>query len=241
MNRNLRRGIPVAAVAAATIAAAVLLATRPWDSGSGVQEAAATPAEFGLCNVSVGNIPEGVEVFPFPFPEGGLLGAKWALVLRIPGSGLRLDPELGYATEPDASAISINAETGEVIAERYYNADREAKLKAALATLVVGPWVPRGPAWPRTATPPTGEVRVISRPLRTAADFGKADLKFRETETGSGMLAGPFTAGDETYLKLETCQSDALIDAQGRVTKWDVAPDDEAMFQRFLEEVQVLP
>ena len=76
---------------------------------------------------------------------------------------------------------------------------------------------------------------------RAASDLGKADLRYRQTEAGAGMLAGPFTTGDQTYLKLETCRSDAFIDAEGRVKKWQVAPEDEAMFQRFLDEVEVLP
>ena len=244
MKRALRRGIPVALVAAATIAAGVLLATRPWDNGTGLQEAVATPAEFGVCNVSVRNVPEGVEAYHIAFPEGGILGAKWALVLRISGPAERRlsdKPDatgMRYMEDPDTSGITINAETGEVIHENYHSAEHEAKLNAALATLAVGPWEPRGPAWPRTDTAATGEVAEILRPVRTASDYGKVDLKYRQPETGSGMLAGPFTTGQQTYLKLETCLSDALIDVQGHVKKWEVAPEEEAMFQRFLEEVE---
>lgn len=199
-------GLAVAAAVAAAVVAGVLLATEPWSG----EETAAVPVEYGVCNVAVRDIPDGVEAYPFPFPEGGLLGAKWAMVLRIPGSGMRFVPELGYTTEPDASGIAINAATGEVIFETYYNAEHEAKLKAALATLVVRPWEPPGPAWPLTHTPPTSEMAEILKPVRVASDYGKVLLKYRLPEAGSGMLAGPSPEG-QTLLKLETCRSDALI------------------------------
>ena len=93
----------------------------------------------------------------------------------------------------------------------------------------------------RTDTPPTGELAEILRPVSVASDYGKVELIYRQAETGSGMMTGPFTAGDQTYLHLKTCYSDALIDAEGRATKWQVVPEEEAMFQRFLDEVEVLP
>ena len=56
MIRRWRRGLVLAAVGAA-IVGGVLLATRPWSGETPVEQAAASPAEYGVCNVSVNDVP----------------------------------------------------------------------------------------------------------------------------------------------------------------------------------------
>ena len=65
MKLNLRLGLPVLAVGAVLIVAGVLLALRPWAQDA-TEEAAATPAEYGICNVSFVGIPADVIVGPVP-------------------------------------------------------------------------------------------------------------------------------------------------------------------------------
>jgi hypothetical protein len=250
MKRTLRLVLPIAAVVAAVVAG-VLLATRLWEDGKAVQEAAATPAEFGVCNVSVSNIPPDVKVAPFLFPVLEGAGSAWQpgksgelIFLRVsvpvpPGQEPFVD-EFGLPV--GAGAVLINAVTGEIAAEGYRTPAAEAKIKGVLATLRVGPWEPAGSAWPRTDTPPTGEVVEIYKPVEVLADYNKVTLKYRRPEHGSGMFGG-ITQGDNfSRLRAYTCDSIVEVDAwTGKVLRKEVVPQEEAMFQRFLGEVEALP
>jgi hypothetical protein len=133
--------LPLAALVVAAIVAAVLLAW-PWDDGSAVPQAAATPAEYGLCNVSVSNIPPGVEVVPFPFPavEGlpgwdqpGPSGDLIFLQVRVPlPSGQRQTITETGEIEPPFSAALVDARTGRIATESYVNQAEEAVIKGGL-------------------------------------------------------------------------------------------------------------
>ena len=237
MKQVLRRWVPLVAVFATAIAAAVVLAARPWAGEEVVQEAAANPSAYGLCNVSVRNIPEGVSVGPFPQPtdEDTPSGMKLYMLItfRLPLEERTVfDEEKGHDVfvEPRAA---VDAETGEVVFE-YYNPSHpaaNAKIKAVLATLRVGPWEPAGPAWPRTDTPPQGKVeKPYGHPLN-------AGLEYRRPDPGVGMLTGVVQGDSFQDLWVYTCDSTVVIAASGKVIREEVVPAERAMFNRFLDEV----
>ncbi|MCH8346785.1 MAG: hypothetical protein IIC87_07665 [Chloroflexi bacterium] len=247
MIRRWRRGLVLAAVGAA-IVGGVLLATRPWSGETPVEQAAASPAEYGICNVSVSDIPPDVRVSPLPFPT--FEGSRWQptksgeaifLVVSIPlPDGERPTVPMSRDDVVQSNAV-IDAATGEVIGEGYLTPADETKIKAVLATLRVGPWEPAGPAWPRTDTTPNSEIVEIPKPLRVASDYNKVSLKYRQPEAGSGMIAGRMsfaTMGD--VLRAYTCDSIVEIDGEtGAVLRREVVAEEQAMFQRFLNEVVV--
>ncbi len=155
MKLTLRRAVPLAAVGAA-IVGGVLLTTEPWSDGETlVQEAVASPADYGICNVSVSNIPPGVEVAPFLFPvlEGsplqpGKSGQLIFLSISIPlpeGQRPVVSPDMGKDKPVQSNAL-IDAQTGDLVAEGYLTPTDEATIRAVLSTLQVGPWEPVGPA-----------------------------------------------------------------------------------------------
>ena len=236
-------GVLLLIAVVAAIAAGVLLATRPWSDGTVAEEAAASPSEYGLCNVSVSNIPPDVSVAPFSFfpPEGSQWQpAKSGRVIFVflyiplpPGQRPVISPDMSKDKPVQSNAV-INAETGQVVAEGYLTPADEAKIKAVLATLRVGPWEPAGPAWPRTDTAPRGKVVEFPKVVETLADYGKPTLKYREPEAGSGMLAGRIGQRLEAF----TCASKLVLDAEtGQVLDREVIAEEDAMFQRFLGEV----
>ena len=253
MMRTLRRWLPLAAVAAAAIAAGVLLATRPWSGEEAVQETAATPAEYGLCNVSVSNIPPGVEVSAFVSPIAGPEGSPGEpgksgelIFLRIivplpPGQRVTPYPEMGKDKPVQSNAV-INAQTGEIFGEGYLTPSDEAKIKAVLATLRVGPWEPAGPAWPRTDTLPRSDIVELDRPWELPPDYREPTLKYRMPERGSGMMVERTTASpgmrEPLLLRAYTCESIVeVFGATGKIVRKEVTPEEEAVFQRFLDEV----
>ena len=247
MIRRWRRGLVLTAVVAA-IAAGVLLATRPWSDGTVAEEAAASPSEYGLCNVSVSNIPPDVSVAPFSFfpPEGSQWQpAKSGRVIFVflyiplpPGQRPVISPDMSKDKPVQSNAV-INAQTGEVVAEGYLTPADEAKIKAVLATLQVGPWEPASPAWPRTDTPPRGEVVEFPKVVETLADYGKPTLKYRQPEAGSGMIDGRLSRLDTQVLRAYTCDSIVEVDGEaGAILRKEVVPEEEAMFQRFLEQME---
>ncbi len=247
MKLTLRRAVPLAAVAAVAVGG-VLLATRPWSGEEAVvQEAAASPAEFGVCNVSVSNIPPDVKVAPFLVPV--LEGSPWQpgksgqlifLSVSIPlpeGQRPVVSPDMGKDKPVQSNAL-IDAQTGDLVAEGYLTPADEAKIKAVLSTLQVGPWEPVGPAWPRTDTSPTGEVIELHKPVEVLADHDKMTLRYRRPEDGSGVFGG-ITQGDSfSHLRAYTCDSILEVDGwTGNVLRKEVVAEEEAMFERFLDEV----
>ena len=252
MKRTLRLGLPIAAVAAALIVAGVLLGTTPWSDGPAVQEAAAYPSDYGICNVSVTNIPEDVSVGGVAWPEVMLPMAPGV----TPGpSGdfvtlfLTMEMPEGqhyHGTDPDTgqlidlrTRVVVDAQNGNVIFEHYRTAAERGKLQGVLATLRVGPWEPIGPAWPRTDTPPQSDRAEVVAPADETAPRGKVKVRYHQAERGSGLLGG-ITSGDSfAHLRVYTCDSVMVIDGwTGSVREEQVVPEEEAMFQRFLEGVE---
>ncbi len=262
MKRTLRIGLPIAVVAA-LIVAGVLLGTTPWSDGPAVQEAAAHPADYGICNVFIGDIPEDVQVAAWRVPDLVIdqIGTNMVVSAYIPspdGQWLINDPETGEYVSV-VSSVSIDAQTGEIMNEHYGTPEQETKLQGMLATLRVGPWEPAGPAWPRTDIPPESEIlevpvepawprndrRPESEVIEVLDTPDKTGLKYRKPEPGSGMVAGP-TVGPTSerplsqWLVAYTCDSLlALHTETGEVLQRDVVPEEEAMFQRFLDAVVV--
>lgn len=244
----MRLGLPIV-VLAALIVAGVLLATRPWAG----EEATARPAEFGLCNVSVNDIPPGVEVLAFVSPIAGPEGSAWEpfksgdlILLRVlvpvpEGQEPFVDE---YGLPLPAGAVQINAMTGEVEYEDYRTPEAESKIKAVLETLKVGPWEPAGPAWPRTDTSPDSDIVELRSAEEALTVDTKPTLKYRLPEDGSGMITRRSTVsagvGEPLMLRAFTCESIVEVHGTtGEVLQRDVVPEEEAMFQRFLDEVIV--
>ncbi len=245
MIRRWRRGLVLAAVGVAAVAG-VLLTTQPWTGETPVQEAVAQPAEFGMCNVSVSNIPPGLKVSRLVLPAqvykdeyDSPSGMAFFLQISVPlPEGAKRPGPPSSDAEFISSNVIIDAQTGEVISERYKTAADEAAFKPVLARLQVGPWRPTGVAWPRTDTPPTGEMIEFPKVITVAADYFKPTLKYREPEAGSGMLAGRMGfATLPDMLRAYTCESLVEISDRGEVLSWEVTSEEELMFQRFLNEV----
>lgn len=245
MKRKLFRAVPIAVLAAAAVAGGVLLWTQPWSDDTPVEQAAAR-AEYGFCDVFISDVPADVHVTASRIPDLLIdgVGAEGIVVAFVPSPDG--DPE----TSPhlySGSYVSIDAQTGEITQEQYRTPADEVRLKALLATLRVGPWEPAGPAWPRTDTPPTGELGEILRPFRVPADDDEVALTYHKPEPGSGMLASPVPGVTpegwmSRRLVAYTCDSVVEIDAEtGEVIRREVVPGEEAMFQRFMNEVEVLP
>jgi hypothetical protein len=238
MSRILRLGIPLAMGAAAV--AAALVVTQPWDGGG---ESAASQPEaqvYGVCNVSVRSAPDGVKVAPLSWPapkgqENTPANESLYLALWIPSPSdaprYTINPQTGLYSDV-TSLVAIDAATGQVASEHYRTAEEEAALKGVVSTLKVGPWEPQGPAWPRTDTPPRNE------PIEPLGPFD-AKVKYRQTEAGSGLTVGE-THGD-TFIRVSayTCKSVVDIDGRtGEIIREQVAPDEQAMFDRFLNRLQ---
>ena len=247
MKRAFRSGLPIIAVVGVLIALAALLAVRPWSGGPSVEveEAVAQPAEFGICNVSVSDIPPGLEVSGLVLPaqifgdvHEGPFGMAFFLQVSVPLPEGAKRPEPPGPGEIIRSNALIDAQTGKVFGENYKTAADEAAIKPVLARLRVGPWKPAGPAWPRTDTPPTGEIIELPKTVTVAADYLKPTLKYREPEAGSAMSAGYMSfATLPEVVQVYTCESSVEISSTGQVISWEVTPEEEAMFQRFLDEV----
>jgi hypothetical protein len=233
MKRTARRVLPIAVAVA--VVAGLFLATRPWSGDEAANQAAASPAEYGICNVSVSNIPEGVSVVPLPVPEKGAepTGQRLYMVLYVP----RPHEQRTTSTGPGQvmaveSRVAFDAMTGEKAFEHYRTPQEEAQLKSMLPEVRSGPWVPQQPAWPRTDTPPQGEVVALPDHPRNAG------LEYRQPDRASGLFAGAVGGDSFDYLKAYTCESLVEVDAgTGTVVTYSVVPGEEAMFQRFLDEV----
>lgn len=230
MKRKMRLGLPGLGVAV-LIAAAVLLTIRPWSDGPPAKEAAAHPSDYGICNVSVRNLPEGVRAEVWPFKEMGEISEGIYLMVSIPEVD---DPGVSLN---DRSRVVWDAVSGDLEFEYYRTPAEEAKLKGVVRR--VGRWEPVGPAWPRTDTPPQGDMAEVRKPADVTTPQGKVVLRYRQAEYGSGLL-GILTRGDSfAELRVFTCESEMVIDGwTGSVTRRQVVPEEEAMFQRFLEGVE---
>jgi hypothetical protein len=222
----------------------------PW-GGDDVREAEATPADYGICNVSVSDLPEGVEAttLPYPAPRGDgntPAGKSIYLFLRVP-----LAPDQPWSEEDPAtgtvrdvrSRVVIDAVTGDVVFENYRTPAEQTMLKEALETLSVGPWRPVVDAWPRTDTSPTtGEVIEIRKPVEVLTDYDKVILTYRRPDPRSGLIAGTTRGDSFDRISAYTCDSIVEIDGRtGSVIRDEVTPDERAMFDRFLSEVNVGP
>lgn len=257
MIRRWRRGLVLAAVGAAAIVGGILLAMEPWSGDTLVEEAAGQVSEYSLCNVSISNVPADVMVGArerlvapgekkiylvvyAPILTEGLPAATPG-VTPTPVEGRMIselfDDEGGWIE----SHVVFDAQTGDVV-EEYYNPAHPAdkvKLGAVKSSLIVGPPSPATSAWPRTDTQPTTEK------IELAVPEGFKGLKYRPPEAGSGMLVSPIQG--QPYgqrLVARTCESRLVIDidqnGKGRIVVDDVAPEEQAMFDRFLNEVDGL-
>jgi hypothetical protein len=246
MNRRLRIILPVLAVVGAAGATSLVL-TRPWDGPEVVERADASPREMGICNVSVSNIPDGVNatIVSLPIapdvqpnaPHNTPIDLSLYLVLSIPSSariasGSTPDP----ANPPDrvpGSRIYIDAATGNRVFEQYDSADEEALLRSALRQLHVGPWQPPSGAWPRTDTLPS----------KQAVDYALTDagptLTYRPPDDGAGLSTSLRTS-NPPVLTAYNCQSVVQIDPYTRqVLRDEVAPGDRETLDRFFDEIRI--
>lgn len=242
MKRAFRLGVPVTVLAAA--AAGVLLWTAPWDSGTGVQEAAAGTIEHRLCNV----VLEAPLLPPPPARDiiavaarlerrGGDLtkAADLKPVLEVKLIVPAPDPVTGI--EPDPSWVSIDPWKGTIKQEQYSAAAHEGKLAAVLNTVRVEPLDPATAPWPYTDA--------VQTPARRHT---WSAFDYRWPDPGSGIVvSGSYADGDDSFahtLKVASCRSLTLITAIYRsgtepelsVVK-DIHPEDEAAFKTFLDQV----
>jgi hypothetical protein len=208
-------------------------------TGESPQPAEATPADYGICNVSVGAVPEGVRVAPVPLPRPpGFVNTPTYMSLYLLLS-LPVPPDLPRpARNPDTgidpdlqSRVYIDAATGEVAFENYRTASEEAILKEALASLRVGPWQPTSDVWPRTDTPPKKALR--------EEDDSVTKIQYRPPDDGSGLMLSRPQGDTFSRLTAFTCESVLEIDGvSGEVLRQEVVPQEQAMFGRFLGEVK---
>ncbi len=232
MIRRWRRGLVLAAVAAAAIVGGVLLATEPWSDGETlVQEAAGGTIEQRICDVVMdipprGQGPDIVTVRPSnPRHEGQLRGS--VMVLGVLGNS-------------PTSEVLIDALTGTVLEERYETPSHEATAQQVLQTVRVEPLDPSRAPWPYTDTAQVSAERVGE----------KGTFQYRFPDPGSGlMISGSGMDGIGWYaqgLRMENCRSllEILVtfrpgaEPEVKVTK-DIHPDDEAAFQTFLDQVTI--
>jgi hypothetical protein len=204
----------------------------PW-GGDDVREAEATPADYGICNVSLSNLPEGVRAAPVPLPHPSVTSnnpTDQVLYLML---SIRVPPNVPNPTGVQ-SRVYINAATGEVTFEHYRTPEDESLLGESLASLHVGPWQPTGNAWPRTNTAPANDVRDLGSP--------RFKIRYRSPDTSAGLMVG-FRSGDTlSRLSAYTCDSIVEIDGKtGEVLRQEVVPQEQAMFDRFLGDVYVGP
>jgi len=171
MMRILRRWLPLAAVAAAAIAAGVLLATRSGNEATKV-DIQVPPEEPGLvtgyrfCNVSLETFGRDVRVFARsgPIPPHGLIRPVLVLVFYPPLGGdivtdfgghptyalplgVVADSETGVIDYAVPSTVVIEARTGELVDEFYRSANEEVELRRVLRTLEIGIEDPTQPGY----------------------------------------------------------------------------------------------
>jgi len=191
----------------------------------------------GFCNVSVSNVPGGIEVGSRAWPnEWDVEKFVLLLIVPLPAEERTVpDPTIPDYIVWNESRIVIDAKTGEVL-EEFFNPDRlndEVQLKTTLETLVVGPPDPGAPAWPRDDVPPS---LPKSRP-------GSPDdpLIYQPPDHGSGMFvsAQHGTPNPGERLIARTCNSSLVFDGTtGKVVVDDVTPAEREMFDRFLSEIE---
>lgn len=218
----------VPALLLAGVLAAVAIVLRPRDDG----EVTAAPAEIGICNASIAGVPEGVEadIVALPVPPAKRSDAphntptdlSLYLFLEVPVPGF------------DDSRVYIDAATGDRVFEHYRTPEEEALLKEALAMVTVGPWEPEGDAWPRTDTPPMGEVK-----NKETDPYIGGNLSYRVPDPAAGLF-GTMRIGDISgTFSTFNCRSIVQVDAfTDEVIRYDVAPDERDMFDRLLSEIK---
>jgi hypothetical protein len=220
MKRKLFRAIPVAVVAGAAVAGGVLLWTQSW---GGEEEAAATPSEYSFCNVSL-QVPPDMHVGELTLPKR-VDGVRHYLIVNIPlapAEKATTDPDTGERIGVLPSGVALHPQTGEIVSENYRSAVDEAKLKAVIETLRVGPPSLSTPAWPLTEL--SDHEAQVSKIV---------NVEYRHPERGSGVLIG---SDAETFIDVETCSSRLRLNAAtGESMEKDIQPADEAAFDRVLQ------
>lgn len=246
MTRRLLWLLPLL-LAAPVAAGAALLVWQPWDDESPSREAEAAPAAMALCNVAITDVPDGVEVFEYPV-AAALDRGKIYLFIGVPapdGEFSGHDPASGQLVRKGYQAL-VDPRTGDTF-DRFEDPSlsaaqasaAEIKLDDALDNVVPLESAPAFSAWPRTDTPPANE--------RDTVD----DITFQPPDEGAGLVVIHIRAQPPGGGRLiaRTCDSKAVIDgvtdANGKtsevqLTRYDVASDDRAMFDRFLDEVEGL-
>lgn len=232
MIRGWRRGLVLAAVAAAAIVGGVLLATRPWSDGETlVQEAAGGSIEQRICDVvmdvpPIGQAQDTVMVGPNNPPLEGE-PREPVIKLKVVGTGKR-------------SEVLVDAETGTILDERYATLSHEVMLRGILDTLRVEPLDPSSATWPYTDTAQVSAERVGE----------KSTFEYRFPDPGSGlMISKSIIDGLGWYaegLRVANCRSVMEImityrpdaEPEVKVTK-DIHPEDEAAFQTFYDQVTI--
>jgi len=162
--------------------------------------------------------------------------------IQVQGDLFALDVQpnlILFPREVSGAQTHIDARTGAVVRhdpKGYY----EPVIQAALATISIRPFDPTTAPWPYN-----GE-----RGERPRVILG--NVSYLEPDPASGIQVVPGGAcGDSTspggggcrgFLGVGSTRSRLGIDAgTGEVFRRDIAPEDEAAFQRFLAEVQLIP
>jgi hypothetical protein len=224
MKPRLFRAIPVAALAAAAVAGAVLLWTQPWSG----DEASGEPIEARACNVVYEAQPESSEFRIFPIAMGLFNDGKPGLVVEMKQRGLVTDPQTGDVTDESAGAF-IDAETGKVLSQTSSTPSDEALLNDVLDTIRVEPFDPATAPWPYSDA--------TTSPAKTEKFPPNGGIEIRVPDPGSGFVL-TYRGGLFPALDVHTCKSTMRIQLRSaEVLKQDVHSDDAAAFETFRAEV----
>ena len=246
---KVRNGLAVLAGIVLVIASVVLALTYPWEDSA----ATGGTITYRACDVTVeGPPPPSPEAF---FKTGGLTpgtvligmiimppGYPPVLSIRLPAPP-QPPPVEGFSG-PDLLAageshVRINALTGDVQRELYRTAADEELLRGIASTARVAPLDPATAPWPYT-----DETQVPIERFKTG------NIEYRHPDPGAGLritsLYGRPTIPREdiSFLILANCRSRMWIGTTtGKDSEEmsDVHADDQAAFQRFLDDVNVGP
>ena len=246
MKRALRYWLPLAAVAAAAIAAGVLLAIRPWSGEEAVQEAAGSTVKYRLCDTVVEAppipYPRGWTAPPIPYPQGRDVVVVGRAIEPTETGDLEpsLEVKLIVPSVGDPSSVSIDPTTATVLEERYSSPAHEALLSPVLETVRFEPLDPATAPWPYT-----DETQIPVERQRTGA------AGYRLPDPASGIvLSKIYGEGDgwsSEGLKAANCRSVVLMTwafgskapQPGLTITRDVHPEDEEAFETFLDAAGV--
>jgi hypothetical protein len=237
---RVRYGLAVLAGIVLVVVVAVLALTNPWEDST----ATGNTITYRACDVTVeGPPPPNPEAAlkPWLTPDAVAIRMRAyppVLIIALPGTKTspvsEAEPDLLAAQE---SHVWINGLTGDVQRAFYKTAANEELLSGIVSTARVNPLDPATAPWPYT-----DEAQVPIQRVKAG------NIEYRWPDPGAGLgihklySRATVPRDDLSFLILDNCRSRWYIGTTtGKVLEEmsNVHADDQAAFQRFLDDVNV--